>query len=55
MSFSINQKLFTVTSQIVVSTSKNSSLKINATFDENFQIFAPYFAGPFKVGPINAA
>ena len=40
----INQRLFMITSWIVVSTSKNSNLKINATFNGNSQIFGPYYA-----------
>ena len=37
-----------------MSTSKNSTLKIKTTFDENFQFFGPYYADPFNTGPINA-
>ena len=36
-----------------VSRSKNNSLKTNATFDENFQIFGPYYVRPINTAQRN--
>ena len=50
----MNQNLFMITLEVVLSTSKISSLKINSIFNENFQMFGPSYCSPFNIGPISA-